>query len=122
MQNDPAQAKWGFRLTALLGLVFIGLGALYLVPHPSSAPPRLMLIVHMFGLRTAFLGALVVVLAALQERRALLVLLGLAMLLPVADMAESLPVLSGDWARAAASTLPFEVPLLVSAGLLNARL
>jgi hypothetical protein len=120
MTSENTGAKWGFRLCAVLGLAFLALGAAYLTEPHSPAPVRLMAIVHMFGLRTMFLGALALILSVLGERRALFVLMSLATLLPLADMIVSLPALNGDWTRAAIANLPFEAPLILGAALLGA--
>ena len=120
MKKLNTRLRMGFGLAAVLGLLFVALGlSLALggnvqLPGPARAPWQ-----HMFGVRDAFLGALVLTLIAAREIRALLLFSLVATLLPVVDTL----VTAGDvgWARAAGANLPYELPLLLLVWLLWPR-
>ncbi len=112
--------RMGVGLAATLGLLFVALG-LYLalagnlqLQDPARAPWQ-----HLFGVRDAFLGAFVLALIAARETRALFLFASSATLLPIIDTL----VTAGDigWARAAASNLPYELPLALLVWLLWPR-
>jgi hypothetical protein len=100
-------------LIGLLGCAFILLGfslALRAQGNGIEVP-----YIRLFGIRDAFLGGYTLLLMMRGETRALSLFLAAAMLLPVADSV-ALAGLIG-WARAAASNLPFELPLALALAL-----
>jgi hypothetical protein len=115
-------ATAGSVLAAVIGVAFVLIGLQLVLAGSSDLPgasPAALRYARLFGLRDAFLGAFTLVLVIARERRALLLLLCFAMVLPVADTA----ALAGPVGlpAAAARNLPFEVPLLVATLLLAMR-
>jgi hypothetical protein len=107
---------------ALLGLAFVLIGirlatvAAGALPHGDSLTLQY---IHLFGVRDAFLGALVLLLLFCGEQRALFLFLVSATLLPLADIL----VLAGTmgWGSAARANLPYEIPLILAAVLLGRK-
>jgi hypothetical protein len=112
----------GTVVAAVIGCAFVLIGlrlALTGAGDPTPAAADALRYARTFGLRDAFLGAMVLVLLAARERRALLLLLAASLVLPVADtLALAGPL---GLAAAARANLPFEVPLALAAALLAAR-
>jgi hypothetical protein len=101
-------------VVGLLGLGFVLIGLRLALAAGGGDVHYL----RLFGVRDAFLGALTVALLVARERRALLLLLAGALVLPVADTV----ALAGPdgLAAAARANLPFEAPLVLAAALVAA--
>jgi hypothetical protein len=111
------RVRAGVVLAVLLGIAFVVIGLILATSSDPARDASFLAWRRLFGLRDAFLGALVLALLALNERRSLFWLLAGSIVLPVADSI-ALAGLVG-WHAALASNLPFEIPLVLIAWLLS---
>ena len=107
----------GVTLSAILGLLLIAIGGMIIL-KVMQARPTAPDGVLLFAVREIFLGALCLSLIIFREWRALLVLIVLATLLPLADSAALLVCGNQHLGDVLVSNLPFELPLILCCAML----
>ncbi len=116
-KSSDLRLRAGIGLASALGLMFVALGMyLALAGNVGVGDPLRATWQHLFGIRDAFLGLVVLSLIAARERRALFLFICLSTILPIVDTV--MTAADVGWSRAAVANLPYELPLLLLVWLL----
>ena len=118
-ESKGALGRW---LAVLLACAFLAIGARLALMGPAELPASrdlTLTYIRLFGVRDAFLGALVLVFLVARERRAAFLLMASSVALPLLDTAVLAPLLG--FSAAARGNLPYEVPLVLVAVLVAPR-
>ena len=118
-ESKSLVGRW---FAALLAGAFLWIGLRLALMSPSGLPKMEEATLHfarLFGVRDAFLGALVLVFLVARERRAAFLLMASAIALPLVDIAVLAPL--AGLSSAVRANLPFEIPLILATILLAPR-